>query len=99
MMPCGRHFEQRLCRGDVAAPADVFLDARGRDAALVVQDAQVLLGEEGDVRVVRDDRLGDGVAEHQPLDRPSLQHVLFDELGHVLRGELLIEDTRRDTRP
>jgi len=60
-----------------------------------VEHAQVLFREEGDVGVVRDHDLRDGVTEHEALHRSSLQHVLFHELGHVLGGELLIEESAR----
>ncbi len=93
--PLRGHFQQRLRRGDVPAAADVLLDARGRDPALIVQYAQVLAREERDVGVVRDHGLGHGVAEHQPLHRAALQHVLLDQLGHVLGRELLVEVTAR----
>ncbi len=77
----------------VAAKGDVLFNAMRIDPPTVMQDNALLLGIEGDVFKDRDDLLGDGVFVAQPLDDPSLDQCLFDNLGDVGRLHVDVEDT------
>ncbi|OPY04819.1 MAG: hypothetical protein A4E67_02230 [Syntrophaceae bacterium PtaB.Bin038] len=88
----GRHLREGLSHARVAVAGDVLLDVLGVDEAAVSQHPEILKREEGDLLHRGDTLFLARLLVEEPLDGASLDEVLLDELGDVLRLDAHVDD-------
>ena len=86
------HPLEHLAEGRVAVAGDVLADVLRVDHAAVAQRDALLLGVEGDLAVVRDGPVLEGLLVGQALDDASLDQRFLDQVRHVLGLDLAVED-------
>ncbi len=86
----GKHGAQ----GRIAPPGNVVVDLRRIDLAVVRENDPLLLAVKRDLVIVDAFQPGCGVRIEEAVDDFAVDERFPDNLGHIVDGELLIEDLR-----
>ena len=79
----GLHSGKHLGQGLVAIPTDIVIDLFRVDQASIAKRQQALFLEKADFAHFRYGRPLGWWRVHEFLDRSSLEHVLFDQVGNI----------------
>ncbi len=89
----GLHFKQGFGRTHIAVAGYVFIDFFSVDKPAVFKGYEHLLAEKGDIVNMGNGLFRYGLVVHEPLDRPPLDNMFFDDFGDIINADLLVKNS------